>query len=105
MLSLFFIDEVAKYKCYDEQNDAYNSTYAQMFEEEYEAQVKALLADLNLHGSNFWHYLNKHQEGNPVHAGYFSVDKIKNRIRSSLWTTSLLRKRKITSLTTRMPMI
>ncbi|MGC4421297.1 hypothetical protein ABXW19_12520, partial [Streptococcus suis] len=23
VLSLFFIDEVAKYKCYDEQNDAY----------------------------------------------------------------------------------
>ncbi|MFX3997912.1 hypothetical protein ACJBXC_10670, partial [Streptococcus suis] len=41
VLSLFFIDEVAKYKCYDEQNDSYNSTYAQMFEEEYEAQVKA----------------------------------------------------------------
>ncbi|MGU7971337.1 restriction endonuclease [Streptococcus suis] len=77
VLSLFFIDEVAKYKCYDEQNDAYNGTYAQMFEEEYEAQVKALLADPNLHGSNFWHYLNNHQEGNPVHAGYFSVDKVK----------------------------
>ncbi|HEL1811818.1 TPA: DEAD/DEAH box helicase family protein [Streptococcus suis] len=77
VLSLFFIDEVAKYKCYDEQNDAYNGTYAQMFEEEYEAQVKALLADPNLHGSNFWHYLNNHQKGNPVHAGYFSVDKVK----------------------------
>ncbi|MET3634176.1 type III restriction-modification system endonuclease [Streptococcus porcorum] len=77
VLSLFFIDEVAKYKCYDDQNDAYNGTYAQMFEEEYEAQVKALLADPNLHGSNFWHYLNNHQEGNPVHAGYFSVDKVK----------------------------
>ncbi len=83
MLSLF-IDEVAKYKCYDEQNDAYNGTYAQMFEEEYEAQVKALLANPNHHGSNFWHYLNNHQEGNPVHAGYFSVDKVKNRTRSSL---------------------
>ncbi|HFI0429528.1 TPA: type III restriction-modification system endonuclease [Streptococcus suis] len=77
VLSLFFIDEVAKYKCYDEQNEAYNGTYAQIFEEEYEAQVKSLLADPNLHGTNYWHYLNKHQEGNPVHAGYFSVDKVK----------------------------
>ncbi|MGV3053834.1 type III restriction-modification system endonuclease [Streptococcus hyovaginalis] len=77
VLSLFFIDEVAKYKCYDEQNDAYNGTYAQIFEEEYETQVKTLLADPNLHGTNFWHYLNNHREGNPVHAGYFSVDKVK----------------------------
>ena len=77
VLSLFFIDEVAKYKCYDEQNEAYNGTYAQIFEEEYEAQVKTLLADPNLHGTNFWHYLNNHQEGSSVHAGYFSVDRVK----------------------------
>jgi len=34
VLSLFFIDEVAKYKQYDEHNDAYNGEYAQIFEED-----------------------------------------------------------------------
>ena len=77
VLSLFFIDEVIKYKCYNDQNEPHNGIYAEIFEEEYEAQVKALLANPNIHGSNFWHYLNNHKEGGSVHAGYFSVDKVK----------------------------
>ena len=35
MLSLFFIDEVAKYKLYDEAGQPLNGIYADMFEEEY----------------------------------------------------------------------
>ena len=35
VLSLFFIDEVAKYKQYDTDGQAMNGTYADMFEEEY----------------------------------------------------------------------
>ena len=35
VLSLFFIDEVAKYKRYDTDGQAMNGTYADMFEEEY----------------------------------------------------------------------
>ena len=35
VLSLFFIDEVAKYKQYDEAGHPYNGIYADMFEEEY----------------------------------------------------------------------
>ena len=35
-LSLFFIDEVAKYREYDEAGQPVNGLYAQMFEEEYE---------------------------------------------------------------------
>ena len=35
VLSLFFIDEVAKYKQYDEAGNPYNGIYADMFEEEY----------------------------------------------------------------------
>ncbi|NYS48991.1 DEAD/DEAH box helicase family protein [Streptococcus danieliae] len=77
VLSLFFIDEVAKYKCYDDQHQASNGEYAQIFEEEYEAQVQALLGDPNRHGTNFWHYLNRYQSAKDVHAGYFSVDKVK----------------------------
>ena len=35
VLSLFFIDEVAKYKIYDDSKKAYNGKYAEIFEEEY----------------------------------------------------------------------
>ena len=35
VLSLFFIDEVAKYKVYDENKQAHNGEYAKIFEEEY----------------------------------------------------------------------
>jgi restriction endonuclease len=35
VLSLFFIDEVAKYRQYDEQGNAVKGEYALMFEEEY----------------------------------------------------------------------
>lgn len=38
-LSLFFIDEVAKYRQYDAQGNATGGTYAQIFEEEYKAIV------------------------------------------------------------------
>ena len=34
VLSLFFIDEVAKYKQYDDNGQAYNGIYADIFEEE-----------------------------------------------------------------------
>lgn len=77
VLSLFFIDQVAKYKVYDDQGQAQNGDYAKIFEEEYEAQVSALLADPNRHATNYWHYLNKQQEGKTAHAGYFSIDKNK----------------------------
>ena len=40
VLSLFFIDEVSKYRSYDGDDDAgRNGEYAQMFEEEYENVV------------------------------------------------------------------
>ena len=35
VLSLFFIDEVARYKQYDEVGHPFNGIYADMFEEEY----------------------------------------------------------------------
>ena len=35
VLSLFFIDEVAKYRQYDEEGNQTNGEYAQIFEQEY----------------------------------------------------------------------
>ena len=75
VLSLFFIDEVAKYKQYDAQNDPHNGEYAQIFEEEYESQVRQFLQTQE--PSSYYRYLESHLDGNAVHAGYFSVDKVK----------------------------
>ena len=46
VLSLFFIDEVAKYRQYDENGTAQNGEYATIFKEEYEKAVKQVLSDL-----------------------------------------------------------
>lgn len=75
VLSLFFIDEVAKYKQYDEQHDAYNGDYADMFEEEYNKQVKQYLKTHM--ASAYKVYLERHSDASEVHAGYFSIDKVK----------------------------
>lgn len=75
VLSLFFIDEVAKYKQYDENNDAYNGEYAQIFEEEYRNQVNQFIRTQE--PTPYRRYLEANLEGNSVHAGYFSVDKVK----------------------------
>ena len=75
VLSLFFIDEVAKYKQYDEHNDAYNGEYAQIFEEEYRNQVNQFIRTQE--PTPYRRYLEANLEGNSVHAGYFSVDKVK----------------------------
>ena len=72
-LSLFFIDEVVKYKDYDAVND--KGAYALMFEEEYENIVRDQLTDTLL-DSAYRAYLEREiSTPEKVHAGYFSVDK------------------------------
>lgn len=72
VLSLFFIDEVAKYKQYDESNNELNGIYADMFEEEYENIMNEL--QLELGQDDYIKYLNK-ITAKSTHAGYFSIDK------------------------------
>jgi type III restriction enzyme len=75
VLSLFFIDEVAKYRQYDE-NGEKAGEYAQVFEEEYQAQMQEALT---LFGDEYDRYL----QGISVkktHNGYFSIDKKTNRL-------------------------
>ena len=72
VLSLFFIDEVAKYKQYDAAGQAYNGIYADMFEEEYADIVGNL--QLSIGDEAYIAYLNA-IEARDTHAGYFSVDK------------------------------
>lgn len=72
VLSLFFIDEVAKYKSYDEAGSEYNGIYAQMFEEEYNDIVSNL--KIKFGETEYQNYLNEIDKSS-THAGYFSIDK------------------------------
>jgi type III restriction enzyme len=78
VLSLFFIDEVAKYKQYDAAGQANNGLYADMFEEEYKQAISNI--QLRFDDSNeYFKYLDG-INAEETHAGYFSIDKKSNRI-------------------------
>ncbi|WP_334103390.1 hypothetical protein, partial [Mesotoga prima] len=79
VLSLFFIDEVAKYKQYDA-GIASNGEYADIFEEEYKAAFENL--QLELGEDEYAKYLAEIAAEN-THAGYFSIDKRSKRITNS----------------------
>ncbi len=74
VLSLFFIDEVAKYKEY-EGNTAKNGIYARMFEDEYQNIIDHYVGELG--DGEYLRYL-KGIEAHQTHAGYFSIDKKSN---------------------------
>ena len=72
VLSLFFIDEVAKYKQYDEAGNPYNGIYANIFEEEYNDIVGNLQREFD--DEDYIRYLDS-ISAHETHAGYFSIDK------------------------------
>jgi type III restriction enzyme len=74
VLSLFFIDEVAKYRQYDKNGNALNGDYANVFEEEY----KDILNDwqIGLGEDDYLKYINS-LPVTKTHQGYFSIDKSK----------------------------
>lgn len=81
-LSLFFIDEVVKYKNYEAKDD--KGTYALIFEEEYENIVRDRLVDTML-DQDYKNYLKRELNSiDKVHAGYFSVDKKGKMINSKI---------------------
>lgn len=72
-LSLFFIDEVAKYRQYDEDGNDVLGEYGQMFEQEY---VNVLNEYLTLFDTPYQKYLKSTcSDVTAVHKGYFSIDK------------------------------
>ncbi len=71
VLSLFFIDEVANYRRYDEAGQAMNGKYAVMFEEEYADILNNMQSSQG--EDNYMKYLQAIPAGK-THAGYFSVD-------------------------------
>jgi type III restriction enzyme len=76
VLSLFFIDEVAKYKGYDEDGNELAGEYASVFEEEYEL---ALNEELELEDTPYQQFL-KDITAKDTHNGYFSIDKKNKRL-------------------------
>ncbi len=76
VLSLFFIDEVAKYKQYDVAGHSFNGLYADMFEEEYRQVISNLQLRIG-DSDGYLKYLDR-ITAEETHAGYFSIDK-KNR--------------------------
>ena len=81
VLSLFFIDEVAKYRRYDGEGHPYNGIYADMFEEEYNDIVGNM--QLELGDEEYIKYLDA-ISAHDTHAGYFSEDKQKRMIDSKV---------------------
>jgi type III restriction enzyme len=77
-LSLFFIDEVGKYKGYDENGDEFYGEYARVFESEYLAELSTRMKLLNPN-SNYAKYLQS-LDGKKTHSGYFSIDKKTGRV-------------------------
>jgi len=71
VLSLFFIDEVSKYRVYDEQGNPQKGVYATIFEEEYQRwarhpDYRSMFNEVDLSAA-----------AHEVHNGYFSIDKKK----------------------------
>jgi ClpP class serine protease len=76
VLSLFFIDEVTKYRDYDREDTL--GDYARIFEEEYAAIAEEIIGKLELDAAitAYQEYLCR-DEVRVVHQGYFSIDKTK----------------------------
>lgn len=70
-LSLFFIDEVANYKGYDESGEIVKGDLWKMFEYEYH---RYLNENLSLFEDDYQKYLKRFSVAQ-VHNGYFSIDK------------------------------
>lgn len=74
VLSLFFIDEVAKYKYYDASGEQ-KGVYADIFEEEYKNAVELFFSQLPFDEDTDYRTFLERDEPYRIHAGYFSVDK------------------------------
>jgi type III restriction enzyme len=81
-LSLFFIDEVAKYR--DLSGNGSTVGYGRVFEEEYESIVAERLANPtadDIADDSYVRYLSR-DDAHAVHDGYFSIDKKGNAVES-----------------------
>ena len=79
-LSLFFIDEVSKYKSYDDEGNEVKGEYQKIFEEEYDYYRNE---NSNLFNGKYQEYLDRFDAAQ-VHKGYFSIDKKGHAVNSAL---------------------
>ncbi len=79
-LSLFFIDEVAKYRQYDEDGNELIGEHGKVFQEEY---TRALNDRITLFDSKYQQYLMG-IDVQETHKGYFSIDKKGRAINSQI---------------------
>ena len=79
-LSLFFIDEVSKYKSYDDEGNEHKGEYQKIFEEEYDYYRNE---NSNLFNGKYQEYLDRFDAAQ-VHNGYFSIDKKGHAVNSAL---------------------
>ena len=80
VLSLFFIDEVAKYRQYNEDGEEINGLYGKIFEEEYTRIVNEYIT---LFDTPYVRFLQS-TTASQVHKGYFSIDKKGRKVDSAL---------------------
>lgn len=78
VLSLFFIDEVVKYRDYSQPDE--QGEYARIFEEEYEALKAEYLGELALDNEAYRKHLAD-IDTKKTHEGYFSIDKKTRRLK------------------------
>lgn len=79
-LSLFFVDEVANYRKYDEDGNQQLGRYGEIFEQEYMAELNN---NQNMFDPDYMSYLGS-ISAHATHAGYFSIDKKGHAINSAL---------------------
>lgn len=79
-LSLFFVDEVANYRQYDEDGNQQLGRYGEIFEQEY---MDELINNQNMFDPDYMAYLGS-ISAHATHAGYFSIDKKGHAINSAL---------------------
>lgn len=79
VLSLFFIDEVAKYRRYDENGNEVNGPYGKIFEEEYDRIVGEYIASDTPYATFL-----RNTDASRAHKGYFSIDKKGRKVDPSL---------------------
>lgn len=79
-LSLFFIDEVAKYRQYDEEGNEVLGEYGKIFEQEYISVMNEYRTLLDPAYTAYLDSVDVHK----VHKGYFSIDKKGRMANSSL---------------------
>ena len=75
-LSLFFIDEVAKYRKYDENGEPVKGVFQTIFEEEYARLVNE---EFHIFDEEYNEYLRRFYPYQ-THRGYFSIDKKSGRM-------------------------